>query len=131
MLEILNRKFNDGFRYGPVYSYHLNIIVQEKCSDTLMAQRVQELVNVEQKVRNLAAHSIVSATPEWVKERTGKSVDEIMWLIKYICEKVGIADGQESWRSYDWMNKKIIERLDKNAAVSSMQRHRLNDKKHN
>ena len=71
-----------------------------------MAQRVQELVNVEQKVRNLAAHSIVSATPEWVKERTGKSVDEIMWLIKYICEKVGIADGQESWRSYDWMNKK-------------------------
>ena len=113
VLEILNRKFNDGFRYGPVYSYHLNTIVQEKCSDALMAQRVQELVNVEQKVRNLAAHSIVSATPEWVKERTGKSVDEIMWLIRYICEKVGIADSQESWRSYDRMNKKIIERLDK------------------
>ena len=113
VLEILNRKFNDGFRYGPVYSYQLNTIVQEKCSDALMAQRVQELVNVEQKVRNLAAHSIVSATPEWVKERTGKAVDEIMWFIKYICEKVGIADSQESWRSYDRMNKKIIERLDK------------------
>ena len=113
VLEILNRKFNDGFRYGPVYSYHLNTIVQAKCSDALMAQRVQELVNVEQKVRNLAAHSIVSATPEWVKERTGKAVDEIMWLIRYICEKVGIADSQEMWRSYDRMNKKIIERLDK------------------
>lgn len=68
VLEILNRKFNDGFKYGPVYSYHLNTIVQEKCSDVLVAQRVQELVNVEQKVRNLAAHSIVSATPEWVKD---------------------------------------------------------------
>lgn len=113
VLEILNRKFTDGFRFGPVYSYHLNTIVQAKCSDALMAQRVQELVNVEQKVRNLAAHSIVSATPEWVKERTGKSVDEIMWLIRYICEKIGIADSQESWRSYDRMNKKIIERLDK------------------
>ena len=113
VLEILNRKFTDGFRFGPVYSYHLNTIVQAKCSDALMAQRVQELVNVEQKVRNLAAHSIVSATPEWVKERTGKSVDEIMWLIRYICEKVGIADSQESWRSYDRMNKKIIEKLDK------------------
>lgn len=37
----------------------------------------------------------------------------VMWLIRYICEKVGIADSQESWRSYDRMNKKIIERLDK------------------
>lgn len=37
----------------------------------------------------------------------------VMWLIGYICEKVGIADSQESWRSYDRMNKKIIERLDK------------------
>ena len=113
VLEILNRKFTDGFRFGPVYSYHLNTIVQAKCTDALMAQRVQKLVNVEQKVRNLAAHSIVSATPEWVKERTGKTVDEIMEIIKYICEKIGIADSQESWRSYDRMNKKIIERLDK------------------
>lgn len=37
----------------------------------------------------------------------------VMWLIRYICEKVGIADSQESWQSYDRMNKKIIERLDK------------------
>ena len=37
----------------------------------------------------------------------------VMWLIRYICEKVGIADSHESWRSYDRMNKKIIERLDK------------------
>lgn len=36
-----------------------------------------------------------------------------MGLIRYICEKVGIADSQESWQSYDRMNKKIIERLDK------------------
>lgn len=37
----------------------------------------------------------------------------VMWLIRYICEKIGIADSQKSWRSYDWMNKKIIDRLDK------------------
>lgn len=37
----------------------------------------------------------------------------VMWLIRYICEKIGIADSQESWRSYDRMNKKIIEKLDK------------------
>ena len=113
VLEILNRKFNDGFKYGPVYSYHLNTIVQEKCSDVLMAQRVQELVNVEQKSAIWRHTVLCQQRPEWVKERTGQSVDEIMWFIKYICEKVGIADSQESWRSYDRMNKKIIERLDK------------------
>lgn len=37
----------------------------------------------------------------------------VMGLIRYIGEKVGIADSQESWRSYDRMNKKIIEKLDK------------------
>ena len=113
ILDILNRQYTDGFRGGPVYSHHLNAIVQAKCSDALLAQRVQELVNVEQKVRNMAAHSIVSATPEWVKERTGKTVEEIMWLIRYICEQVKITAQKDSWQSYEQMNAAIIDLLDK------------------
>ena len=53
-----------------------------------MVQRIQELVNIEQNVRNVAAHNIVSVTPEWIKERTGKSVDDIFWILKYVCEQV-------------------------------------------
>ena len=109
---ILNQKFYP-FRYGPVYSAHLLEIIQKKCTDTLMVQRIQELVNIEQNVRNVAAHNIVSVTPEWIKERTGKSVDDIFWILKYICEQVKINTRKENWNSYDSMNKRIIDELDK------------------
>ena len=72
-----------------------------------MVQRIQELVNIEQNVRNVAAHNIVSVTPEWIKERTGKSVDDIFWILKYVCEQVKINTRKENWNSYDSMNKRI------------------------
>lgn len=112
ILDILNQKFYP-FRYGPVYSAHLLEIIQKKCTDTLMVQRIQELVNIEQNVRNVAAHNIVSVTPEWIKERTGKSVDDIFWILKYVCEQVKINTRKENWNSYDSMNKRIIDELDK------------------
>lgn len=64
-------------------------------------------------MRNIAAHSIVSATPEWIKERTEKSVEEIMWLIRYLCEKVKINTRKENWDAYDTMNAYIIGQLDR------------------
>ncbi len=73
----------------------LNNIIQAKCEDKLLAQRVNELVEVEHKLRNIAAHNIVSVTQEWVKERTGKTVDETIWIIKYICECVKINTRKE------------------------------------
>ena len=112
ILDILNQKFYP-FRYGPVYSAHLLEIIQKKCTDTLMVQRIQELVNIEQNVRNVAAHNIVSVTPEWIKERTGKSVDDIFWILKYVCEQIKINTRKENWNSYDSMNKRIIDELDK------------------
>lgn len=111
IMDILNQRFSP-FRYGPVYSSHLLEIIKKKCQDELMLQRIQELVDVEQRVRNVAAHNIVSVTPEWIKERTGKSITDIFWLLKYICEKVKINTRKENWNSYDSMNAKIIEELE-------------------
>ena len=111
IMDILNQRFSP-FRYGPVYSSHLLEIIKKKCQDELMLQRIQELVDVEQRVRNVAAHNIVSVTPEWIKERTGKSITDIFWLLKYICEKVKINTRKENWNSYDSMNTKIIEELE-------------------
>lgn len=112
MLDIVKGDFLQ-FKYGPVYSSQLNNIVQARCQDELMARRVRELVDVEKKVRNIAAHSIVSVTPEWIKERTEKSVEEIMWLIRYLCEKVKINTRKENWDAYDTMNAYIIGQLDR------------------
>ena len=91
----------------------VNLIIQEKCRDILIAQRIKELAEIENKVRNLAAHTIVAVTPEWIKERTGKNIDEIMWLLRYICEKVKINLKKEIWNSYDNMNSNIISELER------------------
>ena len=56
---------------------------------------------------------IEAVTPEWIKERTGKSVDDIFWILKYVCEQVKINTRKENWNSYDSMNKRIIDELDK------------------
>lgn len=110
--EILNKKFWN-FRYDAIYSANLLCIIEQKCIDSLLIQRVQELVEIESKVRNVAAHNIVSVTPEWIKERTGKSITDIFWLLKYICEEVKINTRKENWNSYNLMNDKIMEELDK------------------
>ena len=91
----------------------MNNLIKAKCEDELLKQRVQELVEVERNARNLAAHNVVSVTKEWVKEQTGKQVDEIMWIIKYICERVKINTREENWKSYDRMNEQIIRELEK------------------
>lgn len=113
ILSIMNEVYSE-FKYGPVYSSQLNLIIQKKCEDELVAKRIGELAEVEKLVRNMAAHTIVAVTPEWIKERTGKSIDEIMWLIRYICEKVKINTRKENWDSYDNMNDSIIKELGKN-----------------
>lgn len=96
-----------------VYSRHLQLVIEKKCKDDLLKQRTEELVQIEYNVRNIAAHNIVSATPEWVKEQAGRSVEDILWLLKYICEQVKINTRKENWDSYDYMNKRIIEELDR------------------
>ena len=112
ILSIMKKTYGE-FKYGPVYSSQLNLIIQEKCRDILIAQRIKELAEIENKVRNLAAHTIVAVTPEWIKERTGKNIDEIIWLLRYICEKVKINLKKENCNSYDNMNINIISELER------------------
>lgn len=70
--------------------------------------------DVESKVRNIAAHNIVSVTPEWIEKRAGETPIEIMECIKYICEKVEINTKKAEWDSYDRMNRLIIRGLELN-----------------
>ena len=111
ILQLENKQYRQ-FHYGVVYAKHLNTIVQAKCKNKLLMKRVNELLKVEDKVRNIAAHSIVSVTQEWVKKRTGKTLDETMWIIKYICECVKINTRKENWASYDLMNEQILKALE-------------------
>lgn len=110
--NILQSKYNGNFKGEAIYSAHLNAIIQEKCENLILKKNVNELVEIEHKVRNIAAHNIVSVTESWVKEQTGKNVSEIMWLVRYICEQVKINVKKENWDSYDAMNQEIIRVLE-------------------
>ena len=108
--EILTKEFTN-FRYDMVSSIHLKALIQNMSSDDIMKKKIASLVQVEQKVRNVAAHEIVSVTPEWIKERTGLKPQEIMDIIRFLCVKAGIGVKREDWDSYELMNDKIQERL--------------------
>ena len=75
--------------------------------------KVKEIVSIEGKVRNMAAHEIVSVTDDWFKKNTGKTVSEIMGILKFLIKKAGINVTEEDWASYDRMNQKIVELLER------------------
>lgn len=108
--RILDQEFN-GFRAEMVASIHFHKLIQNLSTDEILKTKINQLVDVEQKVRNVAAHEIVSVTPEWIKQKTGVSAQEIMGIIRFLCVQAGIGAKKEDWSSYEQMNQKILEEL--------------------
>jgi hypothetical protein len=102
---------NGGFRPGPVYSNNLAVLIRRKSSDAKLIQEVDDIAGIEKKVRNVAAHEIVSVTDEWFKKNAGKSAKEIFSIIRFLIAKAGINVKDEQWQSYDKMNEMIINLL--------------------
>lgn len=100
-----------NYRYGVVYSYSINKIIQAKCTEQKICQKINEIIEIEGKIRNQSAHEVVSVTDEWIYKKTGKHAKDIMDIIKYLCEILQVANKKSDWDSYDEMNKRIIEKL--------------------
>lgn len=97
---------------GPVYSHALAHIIRAKSNDNILKSKVDEIVNVEQNIRNLAAHQIVSVTDKWFVDKSGKSPEEIMNIIRYLLVQAGVGVKKEDWDTYDVMNDKIVRYLE-------------------
>ena len=70
--------------------------------------------SVEENIRNLAAHEIVSVTEETIVVLTGFSSEKIMAMIKELFNYTGISIRKEYWNSYDEMNTEILKRMSVN-----------------
>lgn len=114
ILNILNSAYSKkgGFKSGPVYSHALAAIIKAKSEDEVLKKKVEDIVQVEQCMRNLAAHQIVSITSDWFKEKSGKSSDDIMNIIKYLLVQADIGAKNDDWNTYDYMNRLIVEHLE-------------------
>lgn len=117
ILKILEEayKFGDGFRGGNVYPVHMQKIIRAKSDDKELKKLVGELREAEEKVRNLAAHQIVSVNEETIRKWTeGHDAEQIMNDIKKAIGYAEIIDiaNKEVWNSYDQMNEVIIRLMD-------------------
>ena len=112
ILEWLNDATDGGeFRSGPVYSWALNALIQRSATDRMLKEHVQDLMDIEQSIRNVAAHEAVSITEKWINQVTGFSVEKILNYIFYLCNVAQINTKNDNWNSYDQMNEYIAERL--------------------
>jgi len=114
ILSILESALKTPLKNDYYSSKHLSILINHYVKDNLkLTGTIRSIRSVEGRVRNLAAHEIVSITDKWIKNRCGMSPKEIMDKLKYLAAQAGIAsaDTDELWSSYDKMNQIIEENL--------------------
>lgn len=112
VLKILQEESNLS-RFDVVYSWQLNKLIQRTCPDKSLAENTEKLVQIESKVRNVAAHDIVSVTEEWIKKQTEMTPGKIMELIQHLCKMAKITTDDTRWNSYQDMNRLIIQALER------------------
>ena len=108
---ILMKEFNNEFDYKNVYSIQILKILEYKCLNNKALDAVKNLRAVESKVRNIAAHEVVSVTEKMIKDRTGYTPDQIMGLIKESFKYTNLNISKDYWNAYDEMNEYIISRI--------------------
>ena len=109
--NILQQEFNGKVKLDLVGTRQIVPLIMYMSDDIVLKQKVNDIMEVEQKIRNLSAHEIVSVTPEWIRQKSNFTVEQIFDLIKYLIIAAGVNATQEDWNSYDVMNKYIHNEL--------------------
>ena len=104
------------YRKKPVSSYHLYIIMKNiPKTDKQMVNAfeiAEKLKEVEQKIRNKAAHQMVSVTENKIQDITNMTSDGIMKKIRELFTYSDInIPKQGGWNSYELMNDSIISKI--------------------
>lgn len=111
VLNILNNKYPRSVDREVIKSDNLREIIVDKSDNLTEKDLVDSLRNVEEKIRNLAAHEIVSITEERIKQLAGLSSKAIMDKIKLLFMYADINVKNEYWSSYDKMNDEIVSTI--------------------
>lgn len=96
---------------GYVYSHNIKSIIENKSNDPNLREIVNDLRNVEDRVRNLAAHQIISVNDDMIHEHTGYDSRAIMNIIISAFDYTGYNIKRDKWNSYDEMNAVIKSKM--------------------
>ena len=95
-----------------VLSWHISNLSENISSDSALIRRTIQIREFEEKVRNIAAHTMTSFSGDEIKTATGWSPeDTIEELHKYIMDYTSIPVDANSTATYDKINKRLIELL--------------------
>ena len=112
--RILCAKFSDCRFYNQfIKSEHLCILIEKMLSDQNVIQLVKKIRNVEHKVRNLAAHQIVSINDDFFKKTAGISAEEMCDKLEELFCISCVKLSSKAWYSYDRMNNFIIQKINR------------------
>lgn len=115
---VLKQKLDEGFKNrkfqrGPIYSYHLNIIIQSFSKNKRLRDEVRKIVWMEGRVRNVAAHVVTRITDTDIEKWTnGMNARQIFKKIQYLAKEAGIPAKEKEWESYRLLNQMIISSLE-------------------
>lgn len=111
--SVLCDQFGSDHKFRDIYSSEVSVLVEAFCTDEAVVTTVNGLRKVEANLRNLAAHQIISVTPETIKTKTGFTTQQIMEMLKKAFNYAGFNIKKEYWNSYDDMNRVIINKISK------------------
>lgn len=120
LLDYYDQVFKSGFRDGFISCATLLPMIEFECrpdgehpNETVL-NRARLMRNVEDKIRNPAAHIIKAIKEKEFKENAGissnKLLQDMQWLFKCVYPGYFKTDSN-IWASYDAMNQEIINRL--------------------
>ena len=95
-----------------VKSVHLKTIILYYSDNQKLNEIVERLRHVEEKIRNMAAHQIISVDDAKIKSQTGLTGKQIMDNIKQLFMYTGINIKKDYWNSYQQFNDIICKKMD-------------------
>jgi CRISPR type III-A/MTUBE-associated protein Csm6 len=120
LLAYYDKSFASGLRDSDLSCATLLPMIQFDCAangrfpNEVVYKKAQDLRNVEEKLRNPAAHNITAIKEEYFTRVAGISSDRVLkdlqWMFRYTYPNYFPA-GVDVWDSYNKMNKHIIGRL--------------------
>ncbi len=113
IMQLFNDSYNGGFKESFVNSDSLVTIIEGLSQDNGLINLCVELREIEIKIRNSAAHTMVSVTDEVIKNKTGESSGSILYKLFKATRYTDLNLKENFFESYDKMNNILIETMKK------------------
>ncbi|MCD8090840.1 MAG: hypothetical protein LUD81_09550 [Clostridiales bacterium] len=110
ILNCLNNKYNGGYTDRECTTAQLEAVIEDMSDDEKLKKYAKTIRTAEEKIRNKAAHTIISIDDSFIKREIGISAGELYDCMKKMAVKLGLVN-KNMWDSYEKMNELILKKL--------------------